>query len=188
MLKVNSLRLRADDATLLVVDIQKRLLPHIARGEEVAAAAIRMIRGAGVLKLPVVTTEQYPKGIGPTVANVQEAFEPGTFRAIEKMTFSCCATEPIVTALSQAGRSRIIVVGIEAHVCVMQTVLDLLALGYVPFVCADAIGSRHDIDRDTAIERMRQAGAVITTTESAMFELLHRAGTPEFIKILKIVK
>jgi len=188
MLKENASRLRAEDAALLVVDIQKRLLPHIANQEAVAAAAVRMIRGASVLKVPILVTEQYPKGIGPTVPAIQEAFEPGTFRAIEKMTFSCCATDEIVSALSQIGRSRIIVVGIESHVCVMQTVLDLLALGYIPFVCADAVGSRHEIDREMAIERMRHAGAVITTTESALFELLHRAGTPEFIKVLKIVK
>lgn len=188
MLKERSLRIRLDDTALLIVDIQRRLLPHMAHHEDLAAAAIRMIRAADVFKLPIITTEQYAKGLGATAVSLQEAFEPGTFRAIEKMTFSCCATEEIVSALSQVGRTRIIVVGIEAHVCVQQTVLDLLAMGYVPFVCADAVGSRHDIDRDVAIERMRQAGAVITTTESAMFELLHRAGTPEFIKILKIVK
>ena len=103
-------RLTRDDAMLLVVDFQKRLLPHIAQGEAVAAAAARMIRAAGALKLPVIATEQYAKGLGPTAPVIQEAFEPEAFRVIEKMTFSCAATEAFVAALSAVNRTRIIVV------------------------------------------------------------------------------
>lgn len=183
-----SLRLTAEDSLLLVIDFQEKLVPHIAHHEQVVDAAARMIRAAGVLNLPIVTTEQYSKGLGLTVPGIREAYPPDGFRPIEKITFGCGGCEEFVAAIGASNRSRIVVVGIEAHVCVQQTVLDLLALGYVPFVCADGIGSRRDLDRDIAIERMRQAGAVITTTESAIFELLHRAGTEEFKKMLRIVK
>jgi nicotinamidase-related amidase len=154
----------------------------------VASASAKVIRAAAVLGVPVITTEQYVKGLGPTVPAIREAYADGAFRPLEKLSFSCCGAEAIAEAVRTAARSSVLVVGIEAHVCVQQTVLDLLALGYSPFVCADAIGSRRDFDRDTAIERMRQAGAVITTTESAIFELLGRAGTDQFKRILPIVK
>jgi nicotinamidase-related amidase len=180
--------LTVDDTLLLVVDIQERLLPQIADADNVAAAATKLIRAAGVLGLPILATEQYPKGIGPTVACIRDAFPSGAFKPLEKLAFSCCSSEPAVAALAASGRTHILVVGIEAHVCVQQTVLDLLALGYLPFVCADAVGSRRPPDRDVAIERMRQAGAAVTTVESAIFELTHRAGTDQFREILKIVK
>jgi len=188
MTPTQSARLCVDDTLLLVIDIQERLLPQIADGKNVADAAAKLIRAAGVLGVPIVATEQYPKGIGPTVACIRDAFPAGAFRPLEKLTFSCCGSEPIVAALAASGRTRILVVGIEAHVCVQQTVLDLLALGYLPFVCADAIGSRRALDREVAVERMRQAGAAVTTVESAVFELTYRAGTEAFREILKIVK
>lgn len=181
-------RLRSDDALLVVVDIQERLLPKIEDGQSVAEAAIRLIRAARVLDVPILVTEQYPKGIGPTVGPIREAVGEGLGRPIEKMTFGCGGAPEFVSALAAANRTRVLLVGIEAHVCVQQTALDLLDLGYVPFVCADAVGSRRRIDRDTAIDRMRQAGAVITTTESAIFELAVRAGTESFRELLKIVK
>ncbi len=181
-------RLAVDETLLLVIDYQRMLVPHIANHEAVIAAGVRMIRAACVLNVPAIITEQYPKGLGPTVAPIREAFGDRTVETIEKLTFSCCTTEPITTAIARTDRSQILVIGIESHVCVQQTVLDLLTLGYVPFVCADAIGSRRELDRDMAIERMRQAGAVLTTTESATFELLRVAGTPEFKEIIKIVK
>ncbi len=182
------LRLTRDESLLLVIDFQQMLLPRISHGPEIAAAAARLIGAARILQVPVIVTEQYPKGIGPTVPAIREACDPATFRPIEKITFGCGACEEFVAALTAANRSRIVIVGIEAHVCVQQTVLDLLSLGYVPFVCADAIGSRKDVDRDAAVERMRQAGAVVTTTEAVMFELLHRAGTDEFKQVLRIVR
>lgn len=177
--------LHPETAVLLVVDVQERLLPAIHDGPAVVEAAARMTSAAGVLDVPVVLTEQYPQGLGRTVAAVRDC--AGEVSPIEKLRFSACIDE-VIGRLSALNRPNVIVVGIEAHVCVQQSVLDLLRLGYLPFVCADAIGSRRPLDRDTAIERMGRAGAVITTTESAIFEMTGQAGTELFKRVLKIVK
>jgi nicotinamidase-related amidase len=177
--------LRPDNTVLLVVDVQDKLLPAIHEADAVVEYARRMIEAAKVLSLPILAAEQYPAGLGRICAVLREAL--GEVRPVEKTSFSGCVPG-ITERLGELARPNVIVVGIEAHVCVQQTTLDLLRLGYTPFVCADAVGSRRPIDRDTAIERMRQAGAVITTTESATFELLGEACTEPFKKILKIVK
>ncbi len=174
-----------ETSVLLVVDYQERLLPAIHEAAACVEAGRRMIQAARILQVPVLATEQYPRGLGPTCATILEALA-GT-PVIEKTRFSACVEET-VTALRRLARPFVIVVGIEAHVCVQQTVLELLKLGYTPLVCADAIGSRRPLDRDTAVARMRQAGAVITTTESATFELLGRAGTEAFKAVLAVVK
>lgn len=181
-------RLRSDDTILLVVDLQERLLPAIRDGDAVVESAVRLMRAARVLGVPMIVTEQYRKGIGRTVAPVCEAVGESAPPPFEKLAFSVCGCAEALAALRAAERCAVLVVGIEAHVCVQQTVLDLLALGYHTFVCADAVGSRRPFDRDTAISRMRQAGAVITTTEAAIFELLGRAGTDAFKQILPIVR
>jgi nicotinamidase-related amidase len=177
--------LRVDTTVLLVVDVQEKLLPAIHENGPMLEAARRMTAAAGVLGVPVLTTEQYPAGLGPTCAALRECL-PGV-PPVEKTRFSACV--PAVTdRLTELGRPAVIVVGIEAHVCIQQTVMDLLRRGYVPHVCADATGSRRPLDRDAAIERMRQAGAVVTTTESVIFELTGEAGTDLFRRVLKIVK
>ncbi len=170
---------------LLVVDVQEKLLPAMQEAEQCAANVRKMVEAAKVLAVPVVVTEQYPAGLGATCAAIREAM--GELKAIEKMRFSACV-QATTDRLSELDRRQVIVVGIEAHVCVQQTVLDLLRLDYNPYVCADAVSSRRAIDRDTGLARMRQAGAIITTTESAIFELLGEAGTGLFKQILKIVK
>jgi len=178
-------RMRPDNTVLLVVDVQDKLLPAIHEADNVVEFARRMIEAAKVLGLPILAAEQYPQGLGRTCAILREAFAP--VQPVEKTLFSACVAR-IAERLREVDRLNVLVVGIEAHVCVQQTVLDLVRLGYTPFVCADAVGSRRPLDRDTAIERMRQAGAVITTTESATFELLGEACTDAFKRILKIVK
>lgn len=177
--------LRPDTSVLLVVDIQERLLPAIHEGEMVLQAAGRMAAAAGALDVPALLTEQYPKGIGPTCTPLRGHL--GDCPPIEKLRFSACVQE-VAERLREVDRQKVIVVGIEAHVCVQQTVLDLLRLGYAPYVCADATGSRRPLDRDTAIARMRQAGAIVTTTESVIFELMGEAGTDTFKKVLSIIK
>lgn len=179
------MKLEPGGAVLLVVDIQEKLLPVMDGWEACAAAAKRMIEAARVLVVPVVVTEQYPAGLGPTCAMIKEAL--GDAPVAEKMRFSACV-ESVMQALGQLARRQVIVVGIESHVCVQQTVLDLLRAGYVPYLCADAVSSRRATDREAAIARMRQAGAVITTTESVIFELLGQAGAQQFKQILRIVK
>lgn len=177
--------LRPDATVLLVVDVQDRLLPAIHEADQVVEAARRMVNAARVFELPILLTEQYPAGLGRTCQVLRDSL--AGISPIEKTRFSGCV-QAVTDSLRDLSRPAVIVVGIEAHVCVQQTVLDLLALGYKPYVCADAVGSRRPLDRDIALARMRQAGAVITTTESLTFELTAEAGTDTFRRILKIVK
>lgn len=180
-------RIQPQDAVLLVVDLQDRLLPAMHGGDAIVAAAGRIIRAMKVLEVPVIATEQYPAGLGRTCGVIRDAIADETCTPIEKMRFTACV-EQTMNALESLNRRTIIVVGIEAHVCLQQTVLDLLRSGYRAIVCADAVTSRQPIDRDVALSRMRDAGGMITTTESILFEMLDRAGTDQFKQILKIVK
>ncbi|MBI5394458.1 MAG: hydrolase [Verrucomicrobia bacterium] len=173
-------------AALAVVDIQERLLPAIFEKERVVQNALRLIKGAAALKLPVVATEQYRKGIGPTVPEIASAV-PG-FAPVEKLAFSCCGADGFLAALEKAGASDIVLCGIEAHVCVAQTCLDLLDRGFRVFVVADACSSRTPENHRAGLERMRDAGAIIVSTEMVLFDLLDRAGTDEFKQVLTLVK
>jgi len=177
--------IQPETTALMVVDVQEKLMPAIHQAADCMEMIRRMIEAAKVLEVPMLLTEQYPAGIGPTCPQILEAV--GDIKPVEKVRFSAC-TEALIERLREMARPFIIVVGVETHVCVQQTVLDLLRLGYTPYVCADAVGSRRPIDRGTALERMRRAGAVVTTTESVTFELLGQAATDTFKKILKIVK
>ena len=179
-------RIRRATAALVVVDIQERLLPAIFEKERVVENALRLIQGATALQVPVLVTEQYRKGIGPTVPEVAAAV-PG-FAPMEKLAFSACGAEGFVEALKTRDRQDIILCGIEAHVCVCQTCLDLVDRGFRVFVAADAISSRTSDNHQWALGRMREAGAAIVSTEMILFELLERAGTDEFRQILALVK
>jgi nicotinamidase-related amidase len=178
-------RLMAGESALLVVDLQEKLIPAMDDAEACVAAAVRMIRAARVLGVATLLTEQYPAGLGRTAPAVRTAL--GETAAVEKMCFTACA-QPVQQRLRELRSSSVIVVGIEAHVCVQQTVLDLLRLRYRPYVCADAVTSRRPLDRETALLRMRQAGAILTTTESVIYEIMGEAGTETFKQILKIVR
>jgi nicotinamidase-related amidase len=179
-------RITREKAALAVIDIQERLLPAVFEKERVAQNAVRLIQAAAAMKLPIVATEQYRKGIGPTVPEVASAI-PG-FAPIEKLAFSCCGADDFIEALQANGASDVILCGNEAHVCVTQTCLDLLDRGFRAFVAADAISSRAPANHRAGVERMRDAGAVIVSTEMILFELLGRAGTDEFKQILPLVK
>lgn len=180
-------KLNRDDGLLFVIDTQEKLLPAIHDADAVVEACRLMIRAAGIFGMPIVLTEQYRKGLGATVPRIMELLEPLRVEPIDKVLFSGY-TPGVRDALERAGRNQIIVVGIESHVCVQQTVLDLLQVDYKVWVCADAVGSRRPFDREMALPRMRQAGAFVTTTESAIFELAREAGTDLFKQILEIVK
>jgi nicotinamidase-related amidase len=180
------MRLERSKAALLVVDIQERLCPAMApeRLARVLNRSAALIEGAKALGLPVVVTEQYPKGLGPTHPAIAGALPEGV-KPIEKIDFSCAVAD----AMQQlAGRSQVLICGMEAHVCVFQTARDLVERGLVPFLCADAVCSRTEEDRALGIERCREVGAVITSAEGALFDLLGRAGTPEFKRISAAVK
>ncbi|MGQ9629657.1 MAG: hydrolase [bacterium] len=178
--------LKRDEALILVVDIQERLAAAMERKDDVIENVRKLIFSSKRLGLPIVVTEQYPKGLGPTVGPIKEAL--GEFFPVEKLDFSCCGVGGVREALRKLGRSQIVIVGMETHVCILQTALDLLGMGYRAYVPADAVCSRKEGDWRTALERMREAGVVVTTTEMAIFELLERAGTLEFKEISKILK
>jgi nicotinamidase-related amidase len=173
-------------AILLVVDIQERLAAAMAERERVEAGARRLIEGARILGVPVVHTEQYPRGIGPTVAGLREAL--GDRPAVEKITFDCCREPAFLPPLAAAGRKTVVLCGMETHICVLQTCLGLLERGYGVHVAADAVCSRDAANSRVGLELMRDAGAVVTCTETVLFQLLERAGTPEFKAVQQLVK
>lgn len=175
-----------DHTQLLIIDIQERLLPHIHNHEACVAAAERIIRACTALEVPVTLSEQYVRGLGPTTPSITAAAAAAP--RFEKMTFSCCADHAGRERISTVLRPQVLLVGIEAHVCVQQTALDLLAMQMQPFVLADAVSSRRPLDCDTALHRLRHAGAVVTTVEAAIFELVRESGTERFKCILPLVK
>ena len=176
--------LSRDDARLLIVDVQEKLIPHIAGAAEMIDRCRRLIRAARLLGVPVAATEQYPQGLGGTVPELRELLDPPP----EKLRFSSAEVLGWAPAGEQDnGRDKVIVAGIEAHVCVQQTVLDLMTLGYRVYVPADAVASRNRFDWEFALRRMADSGAVITTTEAVLFELCEIAGTPDFQEIRRLV-
>ncbi len=174
---------RADSA-LLVVDVQDKLIGLIAQHERIVWNIGRLLDGAKALGVRAVATEQYPRGLGHTTKALADRL--GDVPA--KLSFSCGGCPEVFEELRDAGIFKILVVGIEAHVCIQQTVLDLLADGFRVYLAVDAIGSRHEIDYATALRRMDSAGATLTTTEAALFEWCDAAGTPEFKQISAIVR
>ena len=178
-------RLRREDTTLLIVDVQERLLPAMFEAERVLRNCALLARAARRLELPVVVTEQYPEKLGLTVALLAEAL--GKIAPISKMLFSAC-TENTLSALRDSGRSTVLLCGLETHVCVLQSALDLIENGFTVFVPGNAVSSRYESDKIAGLERMRHAGVIPSSTESAIFELLRQAGTPEFKALLPLLK
>jgi nicotinamidase-related amidase len=182
-----TLKLDRKNTVVLVVDVQERLLPAMPqeRLQRLFKHAKALILGARELGIPVFATEQYPKGLGATAAQLRELLpEP----PLQKVHFSCGADPAIARALAATGRKQVVVVGMEAHVCVFQTARDLVDLGYQVYVCADAVTSRSEEHRESGLELVRRAGAVVHNTESVLFDLLHVAGTDEFKKVASLVK
>lgn len=173
---------------LLVIDIQEKLLPLIRDRDTVLSSATSLVRGCAIFGLPILATEQYPEGIGATDAGLRDELKRVEANVLQKKAFSCCGDEGIREKLREIDRTQVIVTGIETHVCVQQTTLDLLSMDYQVFVCADAVGSRARLDDKTGLKRMRQAGAIVTTVESALFELCEECGTPQFKEMLKLIK
>ncbi len=172
------------DTGLLVVDMQEKLLAAIPAGRRLAWNIRRLVDGAKILGMPVAATEQYPKGLGATTPELAEHF--GVIPS--KLTFSCGGCPEIFKDFQTRGVRKILLTGIETHVCVQQTALDLLADGWSVLVAVDAVGSRFEIDYRTAIQRMDSAGATLTTAEAALFEWCRVAGTPEFKQISRLAQ
>lgn len=171
---------------LLVIDIQERLAPVTVEADLVVHRARTLLDAARRLEVPHTVSEQYPKGLGPTVEDVLERVDAE--RVFDKVHFSCAADDRLAAEFKKADRSQIIVCGMEAHVCVLQSVLGLLSAGYQVHVAADAITSRTAQNRDLAIARMRAAGAEIVSTEMVVFEWLRTAGHPDFREISRLIK
>ena len=181
-------RLLARDGTVLVViDVQEGYRSVLFEYERVAAAVARVVQGAAILGVPLLVTEQYPKGVGHTVAEVAQHFPAGT-EVIQKMSMSCCGAEQFMAALGKLGRRQVLIAGIEAHACVNQTAHDLLAAGFQVHVAHDATSSRRREEYDVGWAKMVQAGVVPATVESALLELLRTAEVPEFKAVQRLIK
>lgn len=173
-----------DQTALLVVDVQEKLIPLVPGHERIVWNIRRLVEAAGILGLPTAATEQYPKGLGHTVETLADRLG----EIPEKSAFSCGACPQIFRDLENRGICKMLVVGIEAHVCVLQTVMDLLAAGWRVFIATDAVGSRFRVDYETALRRMDSAGATLVTTESALFEWCETSAIPEFKEISRLVR
>lgn len=176
---------KRENSCLLVIDIQERLHPIMSNADEVMTNTAMLLESAKVLDVPVLTSEQYPRGLGSTVEALQEHLSGDV---VEKLTFSCASEPTYLAAFKALKRPQAILCGIEAHICVTQTALELVALGVEVFVVSDATGSRKPDNHRVALARLAQAGCHVLPTESVMFEWLHAAGTPEFKTISKLVK
>ena len=180
------MRILRSTTAALVIDFQERLFPFIHEHEQLIRNVLILLEGLKVLRIPIFITEQYVKGLGSTIQPIAASLEG--IERIEKSTFSCCDESRLMIDLAASGFQNVIIAGIESHVCVLQTVIDLIHNGYHPVVVEDCISSRKENDKKMALERMRQEGASITTYESILFELLRSSGTEEFKAISKLVK
>jgi nicotinamidase-related amidase len=181
--------LDASKSTLLIVDMQERLLPAMAEGPDVERRCGVLLKAAQALGVPVTVSEQYPKGLGHTVPVLKEAV--GNAPVFEKLSFSCWRDEALKAHLirhHEQGRPQVIVAGIEAHVCVLQSCIDLAMAGFGVFAVADAMSSRQASSAALALSRMRHTGIEVVNTEMAVFELLARAGTPEFKSLSVLIR
>lgn len=192
-MSVSDLLVDRSDLVLVVIDEQERLSAAMAHRDAVVAATERLIRTAALVGAPVIATRQYPKGLGDTEPTLVAAFdeiEDGGARLarVDKTTFCCCSEPAFLDELESFGRRQLVIAGMETHICVAQTALDLAARDYRVHVVADATCSRRDEDHRIALDRMRAAGVVVTTAESVMYEAVGRAATDEFRELLAIVK
>jgi nicotinamidase-related amidase len=181
-------QLVAESCVLAVVDIQEKLLPPIFNKQELVKNSQLLIRLAGILHIPVLVSTQYSKGLGQTVREIASLLNG--IPAFDKLEFSCFGKDEFCSAVKSlpGSRSTLLICGMEAHICVMQTVLHGLDRGYLVHVASDAVGSRSEWNWRVGIERMRTAGAVISSTEMMMYELLRKSGTPAFKELLQYIR
>ncbi|HNQ37734.1 MAG: isochorismatase family protein [Prolixibacteraceae bacterium] len=180
------MRIGKEHTTGLVVDIQERLFPAMAGKEEFLRNTLILIKGLQVLGIPLVVTQQYTRGLGETLPEIREAIAGFSF--LEKRDFSCCDEPAVLENLARLRTEQVILFGIESHVCVLQTALDLKEAGMVPIVVADAITSRSLNSLDLARERFRHEGIMMTSAEAILFEILRSSAAPEFKDISRLVK
>jgi nicotinamidase-related amidase len=177
-------RLTAADSVLVVVDVQDKLLAKMPTGPALVRNVAFLLDAANLLGVPAIATEQYPKGLGPTTAELTRRL-PGD--RLAKTAFSCCGAAGFLTDLRALGRPNVVLAGMEAHVCVLQTALDLLEAGLTVFLPVDAVASRYDVDHATAVRRLERAGGVPTTAEAVAFEWVGDSAHPQFKAVSKLV-
>ena len=180
------MRILKEHTSAIVIDIQERLFPHIYDHKALEKNVNILIQGLNLLKIPVIVTEQYRKGLGPTIESVSGNLID--FHPIEKMSFSCCDESKFLKDLMLKNSKHVIIAGIETHVCVLQTVIDLVDNGFHPVVVEDCVSSRKANDKHMAIERMRSEGAIISTYESILLEICRIAGNDTFKAISQLIK
>jgi nicotinamidase-related amidase len=179
-----------DKSQLLIVDVQDKLLEAISSKDRVVDRCIRLVRAARALDVPITVSEQYPQGLGPTVDAIRDTLANAAFVA-DKVEFSCLRSDLLrdrLHSLRREGRPQVVIAGIEAHVCVLQTAIDLEAQGFEAFVVADAVGSRSKDSRKLALTRLLKAGTDVVDSEMVLFEWLERAGTPAFKELQALIK
>ncbi|MFC0820773.1 isochorismatase family protein [Moraxella marmotae] len=181
-------RILREDTQALMIDVQEKLMPHIFEHENIRQKMAILIQGLQILGVPIMLNEQYKKGLGETIAPLYELLDESNRTSFEKKSFSVCDNPPSWANIVRQNRRIVLLFGIETHVCVLQTALDLLDNGMQPVIVADAVGSRNPYDKKQAIRRMRRAGAAVTTTEAILFELLRTADDPAFKSISKLIK
>ncbi len=178
--------IEAERSCLLIVDVQAKLLPAMAAPEAVVANAAILMKAAARLEIPLLVSEQYPKGLGPTVPELAELAPAEA--VVEKVHFSCLGDGHYSRRFQELGRTQAVIAGIEAHVCVLQTAMELIGDGHQVFIVGDAVSSRRADNASAALARLGAAGAAIVTAEMVIFEWLGRAGTPEFKELLEKIK
>lgn len=178
--------MKAQDSLLLIVDVQERLLPNVSEARLVAQRCEILMRGAKRLGLPILVSEQYPRGIGPTIPELRALTRAED--VLEKMHFACGADPALAERVAAVGRKQLVLAGLEAHVCVLQSALRFQEMGYQVFVVADACSSRDPVNAQLAYQRMRANGVEVVASEMVLFEWLHCAGTPEFKDLIALIK
>ena len=188
MINDRTYRIARENTQAMIVDVQERLTPHIYDHENIVKKTVTLIKGLQALNIPIMLNEQYKKGLGDTLPELRDVLEGDNAKSFEKVTFSACDNNYSWHHLAQQNRSTVLLFGAEAHVCIMQTALDLLDNGMQPVIIGDAVVSRFPYDKKQAIRRIRRAGGVISTVESILFELCRSSEDPAFKTIINLIK
>ncbi|MBZ1393381.1 isochorismatase family protein [Psychrobacter pacificensis] len=188
MITDRTYRIARENTQAMIIDVQERLTPYIYDHENIVKKTVTIIKGLQALNIPIMLNEQYKKGLGDSLPELREVLEGDNAKSFEKVTFSACDNNDTWHHLAQQNRSTVLLIGVEAHVCVLQTALDLLDNGMQPVIIGDAVGSRFPYDKKQAIRRIRRAGGIISTVETILFELCRSSEDPAFKTILNLIK
>ena len=179
------MRIELEKCILVLIDAQEKLLPHISDQQKLTRNLKILLEGAHVMGVPIISTQQYPDGLGKTISEISEKLQSP---AINKITFSCCDEDEFMANLQLKKKTTVILSGIETHICVQQTAIDLSSAGYQPVVVANCVSSRQTLDHEIALQRMKSEGAIITTYESLLFELCRSSESSYFKRISQLIK